>query len=77
MAAAVVAFVRVRTRAAKVATMIATAALMLLTVSSVYETQLSLPALTARALLLIGFLLSPAALEAITLRSLGPTADEE
>lgn len=77
MAVAVVAFVRVRTRAAKAATMIATAALVLLTVSSIYETQLSLPALTARALLLIGFLLSPAALETITLRSLGPKADED
>ena len=77
MAVAVVTFVRVRTRAAKVATMIATAALVLLTVSSIYETQLSLPALTARALLLIAFLLSPAALEAITMRTLGPTADEE
>ncbi|OGO52050.1 MAG: hypothetical protein A2148_06895 [Chloroflexi bacterium RBG_16_68_14] len=68
MAAAVAIFVRVRTRSLKLATMLATAALVLLAASSIYEPQLSLPALTGRALLLFGFLLSPAALEAAVAR---------
>lgn len=77
MAAAVAVFVRVRTRTLKLATMFATAALALFAVSSIYDPQLSLPTLTGRALLLFGFLLSPAALEAVVTRPTGRIASSE
>lgn len=70
MSVAVAIFVRVRTRSLRLATMFATAALVLLAVSSIYDPQLSLPALTGRALLLFGFLLSPAALEGVVARAI-------
>ena len=74
MAAAVAVFVRVRTRTVKLATMIATAALLIFTVSAIYDPQLSLAGLAARTVLLWGFLLSPAALQALGASPLGHTA---
>ena len=65
MAVASAVFVRVRTRSLKLVTMLVAGALVLLAVSSSHTPQLSVTALSGRALLLFGFLLSPALLEAI------------
>ncbi len=77
MAGAAAVFVRVRTRSAKLTTMIVTAALLLITASYIYDPQLSLATLTARSFLLCGFLLSPAALDALVARPPWPAAASE
>jgi hypothetical protein len=66
MALASAIFVGVRSRRAKLATILATGALVLVALGAIYDAEVSLAALSARALLLFGFLLSPAALEALT-----------
>lgn len=77
MAGAAAVFVRVRARAAKLATMVVTAALLMCTVSYIHDPQVSMAALTARSFLVLGFLLSPAALESIATRPLRSAATEE
>lgn len=70
MALAAAVFVRVGTRTLRLATVLATAALAVFAASSIYDSQLSLATLSGRTLLLFGFLLSPAALEALAMRPL-------
>lgn len=70
MAIAVAVFVRVRSRGLKLATICATGAIVLVAVSSMYDPQLSATALAGRAVLLFGFLLSPALLDAFAARQL-------
>lgn len=70
MAVAVAVFVRVRTRTAKLGTLFATAALVLLAASTIYDAQPAPALVTGRAILLFAFLLSPAALESIVTRQL-------
>lgn len=77
MAGAAAVFVRARTRSAKLATILATGALALLALSAIYEADVSLTALTARAVLLFGFLFSPAVLEAVVTRPLGRPASSD
>jgi hypothetical protein len=77
MAGAAALFVRARTRSAKLWTIIATGMLALIALSAIYEADLSLTALMARAVLLFGFLFSPAALEAVTTRPLGRPASSD
>ena len=72
MAGTVAAFVRVRARPLRVATLVATALVLLVLVSTMSGSNASLTALTGRALLVFGFLLSPAVLEALAARSIGP-----
>ena len=76
MAGAVAMFVRVRTRTLKLATMIGTAAIVLVTLSSIYDAELSMAGLTARGILLLGFLLRPAILQTVLARPLSHHAGE-
>ena len=77
MALAAAIFIRARTRGAKVATLVATSVLMLLVFSSVYDLQPSLLDLTVRTLLLLGFIFSPAALDAVASRPTHSAASHE
>ncbi len=77
MAAAAGLFVRLRSRPQKLATLIGAATVTLATITAVYDPGVSLNALTARTVLLFGFLLSPALLDALPLRPFGPTAHQD
>ena len=77
MAVASAIFVRVRTRSLKLTTMLAAGVLVLLAVSSINEPQLSLAALSGRALLLFGFLFSPAIIEALVTHPIGHSASTD
>ena len=70
MALAVAVFVLVPARGMKLATMCATAAVVLVATSAMSGAETSAMALAGRATLLFGFLLSPAALEALATRQL-------
>jgi len=76
MAVAAAVFVGVQSRATKLATLCVTAALVLFTVSTVYDAQLLLSELTGRAILLFAFLLSPVILETLSTNPAGRAAGD-